>query len=288
MAVLLALLVAAVGAPVAALAQAPAASDIDRIVGRGTLRVAAYQNDLPPFIFKTEDGSLDGIDVKLSQEIARRLGVQVEFIRTTTNFNELPAMLVERKADLIVSALSTTLGRAKSIRFTQPYVRLRKAIMINRLKTVGLVDTAADVLKLDRDDITIGVNQGSAYAQFARELFPNATLRTYPRHREAAPELQSGAIQAYLCDETCSNSYNRKQPWQKDRPFPEWGLYVQTFFIPGGTDPIAIGVHPDDAMLQEWLNHYLASAADDGSLAALTGRFLDQGRKPVKEKNAHE
>lgn len=193
-------------------------------------------------------------------------------------------MLIERKADLIISALSITLRRARTIRFTQPYVRLRKSLMVNRLKSVGVVDSALDIAKLDHPGFVIGTNKGSAYAQFAQELFPHATIRTYSRHREAAPDLQSGTIHAYLCDETCADTYNRKQRWQKDRPFPEWGLYVQTFFIPGGTDPIAIGVHPDDAMLQEWLNQYLATAADDGSLAALSARFLDYGKKPIKEK----
>ncbi|WP_448208606.1 substrate-binding periplasmic protein [Azospirillum sp. sgz302134] len=285
---LLGFLCVAFGTPATGFAATDMAPDIQSIVTRGTLRVAAYQHDLPPFIFTKDDGSLDGIDVKLAEDIASKLGVKVEFIRTTANFNELPAMLAERKADLIISALSVTLQRAKAIRFTRPYVRLRKAVMINRIKTVGDVETAADVGKLDRPEIVIGANQGSAYAQFAHELFPNATLRTYARHREAAPDLQAGTIQAFLCDETCSDSYNRKQPWQKDRPFPEWGLYVQTFFIPGGTDPIAIGVHPEDAMLQEWLNQYLAAAADNGSLAALTGRFLDQGRKPGKGNSGHE
>jgi len=279
---------ATMGAPAAGRAEVAAAPDIQSIVSRGTLRVAAYRHDLPPFIFTREDGTLDGIDVKLAEDIAKKLGVSVEFVRTTADFNVLPELLVERKADLIISALSLTLRRAKAIRFTQPYVRLRKALMVNRLKAVGIVDTAADVVQLDRPDIVIGANQGSAYAQFARDLFPNATLRTYARHREAAPDLLSGAVHAYLCDETCAGAYNRKQPWQKDRPFPEWGLYVQTFFIPGGTDPIAIGVHPEDAMLQEWLNQYLAAATDDGSLAALTGRFLDQGKKAGKEKSKHD
>src|SRR5690606_13085441 len=73
----LSLLVAAMAMPVAAAGD----GSLDRVRARGTL-VVGIEGAFPPFNMFDERGELVGFDVDISREVARRLGVDVEFVPT--------------------------------------------------------------------------------------------------------------------------------------------------------------------------------------------------------------
>ncbi len=53
--------------------------DIRKIIDRGKLIVAVYHNDMAPFFMRDSQGGLYGVDIRLTEEIAAKLGVKVEF-----------------------------------------------------------------------------------------------------------------------------------------------------------------------------------------------------------------
>src|SRR4051794_14650803 len=63
--------------------------DIQQILNHGTLIVAIYQKDTPPFFMQDKTGKLIGYDVDLARELAHRLGVKLTFNRQATTFDEL-------------------------------------------------------------------------------------------------------------------------------------------------------------------------------------------------------
>jgi len=249
--------------------------DIEKIVAKGTIVVAAYSNDLPPFIFKNADGSLGGLDVELAQDIAKRLGVSLVFERPTDNFNALADLIMARKADVIISAFSITPKRAMKIHFTADYLRLHKALMVNRLKTAELLENSQNIGALNKEFVVIGANEGSVYADLARELFPKATIKLYKSHRLGSADMLAGQIHGYLCDQTCADSYNHPREWHKTQPPANWGLMIRTITLSEGDDPIAMATHYDDRAVNAWLNIYLSQIKADGSLERLVKKYID-------------
>lgn len=267
--------------PMTARAAEPAmATDIARIVARGTLVVAAYKTDMPPFFYVDATGKPGGIDVELATDIAQRLGVKLDYARIADSFDDLPQLVASRKADVAISYLSRTLRRAALVRFTQPYARLRQTLMINRTKTAPLFRGGERVEALNDADVQFGVEDGSSYVDFAGERFPRAAVRHYPDNEKAIDDLLAGRLHAVMVDEGFSYSLTRVQAGVPSyRVRDDWALYVKIIPLAGARDPIAMAVHREDVNWLAWLDTYIADRHEDGTLERLLDRHLGGPRK---------
>ncbi|MEE8291334.1 MAG: transporter substrate-binding domain-containing protein, partial [Candidatus Tectomicrobia bacterium] len=86
--------------------------------------VALVDTDYPPLFITSKTGDLKGSDISLVRDMARELGVQVEFVRKTRSFNEIIDIVSRGEADIGL-ATSLTLSRAKKVLFTHPYLTLK-------------------------------------------------------------------------------------------------------------------------------------------------------------------
>lgn len=277
------LAVVAVLAPFAFAARAAdptQAPDIARILNRGTLVVAAYKVDMPPFFYTGADGKPGGIDVELAADIAARLGVKLDYARMGDSFDDLPALVAARKADVAISYLSRTLRRASVVRFTQPYVRLRQTLMVSRTKTAPLFRHGEKLDALNHPAVEIAAENGSSYVDFVSERFPNARLRPYDDNVDAVADLLDGKLHGLMVDEAFSYSLTHNLP---DVPRyavrDDWALFVKIIPLAGQRDPIAMAVHRDDHSWLAWLDTYIADRQEDGTLDRLLGRYLVETRR---------
>lgn len=256
------------------------APDIARILARGKLVVAAYKTDMPPFFYTNDRGIAGGIDVDLATDIANRLGVQLEYARMADSFDDLPTLVAQRKADVAISYLSRTLRRAAVVRFTQPYVRLRQTLMVNRTKTAPLFRNGERIEALNDPAVMFGVEGGSSYVDFAAERFPKAQLRRYRSNEDAIEDLLAGQLHAVIVDEGFSFSLSRILPdVPRYRVRDDWALYVKIIPLAGARDPIAMAVHRDDQAWLAWLDTYIADRQEDGLLERILDRHLGSPRK---------
>ena len=73
---------------------------------------------------------LVGFDIDLSKEIAKKLGVEADFI--LTEFGGLTMALNAGKFDVGISAISITEKRAKEVDFSEPYVKGGQVIVVKK------------------------------------------------------------------------------------------------------------------------------------------------------------
>jgi len=102
-------------------AENPAASLMDAIAKRGTLRVGVFADRLP-FVFTARDGHLVGFDVEMAQLLGRDLGVEVEFIQMEEVGARVPRALATAQVDLVMTGFPVTPARASQILFSEPYL----------------------------------------------------------------------------------------------------------------------------------------------------------------------
>ena len=110
----------------------PLPPDIAAIKKKNVLVVAMTKKDVPPF-FSGEGENLRGLDVEISRRIGVLLGVPVEFRRDAESFAEVVEQVRDGRADIAVSKLSITGPRLLTVRFSDPYNKLKQAMIINRL-----------------------------------------------------------------------------------------------------------------------------------------------------------
>lgn len=245
----------------------PVAPDMVRIAAAGELRVAMTPEDWPPFFYRHPVRGMAGLDVDLAEEIARRLGVRVRFVREAHTFDELIAMVEDRRADLAISYLSDTLERAERVRFTRAYVQLKPTLLINR-GLAGRARRGRDLGSLlNHPEAVIGVTKGSSAESFAAEDFPLAQVVGYETWTDITAAVMEEKLLAGLSDQIDA------QNWQDANP--EGVIAIETVILNNKPDTLAIAVNREDRQLLYWLNHFLGRKIQDGSLAGLKRHYLE-------------
>ena len=188
-----------------AVAQSPSRPELPRdlqsIVDAKVLRVAVTRFDLPSFHVRGPDGALLGPEIEMAQQIGRALGVRVEFVDNAESFDSVVDFVAAGRADIGVSKLSQTYNRLKRVRFSEPYVTLRHALLFNRVAIAREADGRPPAAVLQKYNGRLGVIAGSAYVDFAHRNFPDATVVEARNWDAAIESLLNEQVDAVYRDE---------------------------------------------------------------------------------------
>ncbi len=226
--------------------------DIENILQRGILRIGIYHKDKPPFIMTQKDGSLYGIDIDLANKIGQKLGVDVEFDRTSKSYSEL----IERVSkgqdfDLVICKMSSTMNRARKVRFSKPYLIFHQGLALNkRFLSANKIKSDYPIAGLREMQFKVGVRVATSYVEYAKNLFPKAEI-VEGEWKEIVEKLLIGELDALMRDEYTLMTMVKKNP--------DIALRLNIYRIKDRKDPIAIAAPVKNSMLQYWLNLYLDS-----------------------------
>jgi polar amino acid transport system substrate-binding protein len=228
----------------------PFPKDIQRILAAKKIRVAMLAPDFPPFIWTGADGRLQGFDVQLAKNIARKFGVKLVLVRTATTFNDVVQQVAEKQADLGISLLTISPDRVKRVYFSNPYLTMHMALLLNRRKMLLWQQ------KFPRQDLrnttaNIGVLKGSAYILTAQESFPRATLKVYDSMVAELAAVEKGEILGLLDDDIVIKGFLRTHPGD--------AVNLKAHVFEDLPDYIGIAVRPDSPHLLAWINSYILS-----------------------------
>jgi polar amino acid transport system substrate-binding protein len=174
---------------------APAVADQLELLVPGQLS-AGTEGTYPPFSFQKADGQLDGIEIRLMREIARRLNL--EYHPVVGKFETLLSGLKAGKYDMVSSPLDITEERRKQITYTDAWIESGAGLVVRKNSDI---QTAANVAGK-----TIGVLKASTWADLAPKLNP-ADVKTYQSETDTLQDLVNGNIDAVLNDDI-SSSYD--------------------------------------------------------------------------------
>ena len=223
--------------------------DIEEIISRGELRVAITAVDQPPFYFIDKTGKLVGYDIDLANRMADELGVKLVISREAPVFNDLINLVSSGKVDLAISKLSRTLSRAKSVKFSTPYMTFKQGLLFNRLQ-LAKVTSEGEVNKYVRNYTgTMGVIAKSSYANYAKSNFPSAKIKEYPTWEAAVEALTSGEVISVYRDELEIKKVLSS--------IPQSSLTLKPIYFTDLTDPIAVAVKSENSQLLYWVNIFL-------------------------------
>jgi len=168
-----------------AAAQASADTTLDRVRGGKVLRIAVLPGELPYFSKDLATGAWSGMCIEMANDIAKLLGVKLEYIESTYGNSILD--LQSNKIDLGF-ALNPTPQRALVVDFCGSVFNHPFGAMLKK----GLnATTWADI---DKADVKIAVDVGSANEAVARRFAPNATIKSLKSRDEVMLEMSSGRV----------------------------------------------------------------------------------------------
>jgi ABC-type amino acid transport substrate-binding protein len=179
-------------------------------VKEGVLTVGSCL-DYSPFESVPPGGEPKGFDVELTDAIASKLGLEVEWVKQ--NFNTIFTAVNQGKFDMVAAAVTATgsLGRdrAQTVDFSDFYYNSGQAFSVNMEKTPDIKTT--DDLK--SGDI-VGVQQGTTGEAWAKDnLAPNGIqIKSYPAAPQAFTDLEAGNIIGVINDAPSSASEIKTRP----------------------------------------------------------------------------
>tara|TARA_R110000868_G_scaffold207653_1_gene456620 strand:- start:669 stop:1499 length:831 start_codon:yes stop_codon:yes gene_type:complete len=242
----------------------PLPPDIAAIKKKNVLVVAMTKKDVPPF-FSGEGENIHGLDVEISRRIGVLLGVPVEFRRDAESFAEVVEQVRDGRADIAVSKLSITGPRLLTVRFSDPYIKLKQAMIINRL-WLSQNSQGREVYEVIRTfNGKISFIKNSSYDTFARTNFPKAVYTPEESWDTIINNVTSGAIAAGYRDEF----EIKKISFEK----PEAAITTKTVTISDSIDNIAVAVNYNASQLLSIVNHVIRNDYSNIDTKKLMDRY---------------
>ncbi|WP_024517552.1 transporter substrate-binding domain-containing protein [Bradyrhizobium sp. Tv2a-2] len=178
---------AALASALASPASAQAAGDntLDRIRSAKVMRIAVLPGELPYFNKDLASGTWSGMCIEMANDIAKLLDVKLEYTESTYGNSILD--LQSNKID-VGFALNPTPQRALVVDFCGAVFNHPFGAMLKK----GLeAKTWADI---NKPEVRIAVDAGSANEAVARRFAPNATIKSLRSRDEVMLEMSSGRV----------------------------------------------------------------------------------------------
>jgi polar amino acid transport system substrate-binding protein len=236
-----------------------AGDPLARIQERGAL-IVALEAEFKPFEYVDPTGTIVGFDVDLARAIADDLGVKLEL--RNVKYETIVAELTSGKVDLIVSGMTITPERARSVRFTTPYFHTWTALLVSTSRASDV----RQVEDLDREGRIVAVKEATTGEQVVRRLCPRAKVISHKTENAAALDVAEGRADAFL--------YDLSSLIEQQRQHPERTRVVSK---PITVEPYGIATHPDDGTLLARVDALIAAMKEDGRLEALVARHKPVG-----------
>ncbi|MGV8919399.1 MAG: ABC transporter substrate-binding protein [Pseudomonas sp.] len=152
---------------------------------------AAY----PPFASKAADGSIVGFDYDIGNALCEEMKVKCTWVEQ--EFDGLIPALKVRKIDAILSSMSITDDRKKSVDFSNKYYNTPA-----RLVMKAGTEVSANLVELKGKKI--GVQRGSIHDRFATEVLTplGAQIMPYSSQNEIYLDVAAGRLDGTLADAT--------------------------------------------------------------------------------------
>jgi len=238
------------------------AADIEEIVTAKVLRVGVLAGETPPFLQGAAGGAIGGLEGEFISEVARRMDVKLEVVRTARTGDELIAQVVSSRIDVAIGQLTDSLEWAKSVRFTKHYLVLQEVRLVDRLAASR---AGGSTRLLASKTAHVSAAAGSVVLPALQEEFSDR-LVIVPTLASAVDEVLEGKSLAAVGDDVAV------MRWLKANPAVGLRLELSTR---GDRRPgLAIAVPWKSDDLQAWLNLCIDKCNLDGTLKTLVNKHL--------------
>ncbi len=179
-----------------------------KIKQAGKLQVCIWPDYFSISYRNIKTGVLEGIDIDLSQEFAKDLGVDVEYV--ATHFGVFLDDLQQEKCDIAMFGVGITDDRAKIIDYSEPY--LSSSMYGVASKTSPMLDRWES---MDRPGVIVCVQKGTYMETVMRKSLKHAELMTVIKNSQREIEVRSGRADVFIADYPYGQKMLQVYDWAK-------------------------------------------------------------------------
>ena len=175
----------------------PLDGKVAEIVERGTILLGTT-GDYRPLSFCEPDGTYWGFDIDVANEIAKRIGVSVEFKKTSWPTLTEDVLAEPQKFDLAIGGISITDTRRETMLMSEGYLANGKTILCRASEE----DRYKSLADIDKPEVTVMVNPGGLNEKFANENLTHANIVVHQKNEEIPSLVAEGAADVMITEIT--------------------------------------------------------------------------------------
>jgi polar amino acid transport system substrate-binding protein len=224
-----------------------------------TLQVGAYPAN-PPWENKKEDGTFEGFEVDLVNEIGKRIGADMEI--QDLGFQALFAATSSGRIDMAISSITINNERLQSQSFTQPYYNSDVALVANKESGItGLADMKGKPIG------AISTSSGEAWIKANQEKYGFGEYKGYNTQQDLILDTQAQRVAGAIGDIAGFQFAFTQMPQ----------MHVVERIVTGDTYGIMM---QKGSPLLERVNGAITEMKNDGTMAALHKKWLGVDADP--------
>jgi polar amino acid transport system substrate-binding protein len=226
--------------------------------------IVGMELSYPPFEMTDTSGKPTGVSVDLAHELGKALGKKIVIENTT--FDGLIPALKTGKIDLVISSMTATAERAKSIDFSDPYLSTGLCLLINKGAPVN------GIRDLDQPGRTVAVKKGTTGHTYAAGNIRKARLLVLDKESAAVLEVVQGKADAFIYDQM--STY---QNWQRNQ------ATTRALLEPFQQEPWAVGIRKGNDPLRLKVNAFLKEFRAKGGFERLGDKYLQEQKAAFRK-----
>ncbi len=180
---------------------APQGALMQQIKERGKL-VVGTASGFPPYEFidtSKSEKTVTGIDIKLAQAIADKLGVALEV--QDMNFSAILSSIAANKVDIAISGITPTEERKKAVDFSDTYLNDHNILLVRK-------EDAGKYTKMeDFYGKPIAVQKSTQQEALAKKYIKDGQIVSLDHVGDALMELQHGKVEAVPAQRVVAQQY---------------------------------------------------------------------------------
>ncbi len=235
-----------------------AGDTLAKIKERGVLKVGTAGDYQPMSYLDPAAGQYVGFDAELAGDLAKEMGVKVEYIKTS--WPTLMDDTLNESFDLAICGITVTDARKEKALMSDGYLKNGKTILI-RAEDKDKYKTLEDI---NRPEVRVMENPGGLNEKFARENLPNSTLIIHDKNEEIPGLIANGEADVMITEIMEAGYYvgqdSRLAAPLIHEPFTSGQLGV---LMPKGSED-----------LLEYVNDFLSKEKENGRLDELSEEYI--------------
>ena len=215
---------------------------VEQIKKSGTIKIATF-GDLPPYGYVSNDGKRAGYDVALSEQLAKDLGVKIDWVQV--NADARVDALKSDKVDLVLANFTVTDERKQVVDFASPYMKVSVGVVSKKNALV----TSPEQLNGKQ----LAVTKGTTAELYFTQKYPDVQQQKFDSKTQQFQALKDGRVAALADDNTYLYA------WAKDNP--GYTVGIKTL---GPQQTIAPAVKKGNTNLLNWVNGRIKALSEQG------------------------
>ena len=238
---------------------------LSKIKANGKLVVGTAPG-YPPFEFtvnKSGKSQVVGADIDLAKKIADEIGVELEI--KAMDFDALIMALQSSKVDMVITSMTPTEERKKSVDFSDVYFEGTNSIIVN--SNFGKDISKEDDLK----NIVLGVQRGSVQEIYAKEVLKAPKIKSLTAIPDLIADMKNGNIDGIIASTVVAKINANQYDGLK---------LIDVNLSQANKEEAAIAIKKgDNKSLLEIVNKTIKSLKDSGQYGEILNKNIDLASK---------